>query len=155
LLLPSSELPELEPKNTLEPSDLPSDKPFMFVAPARLSLVSESEEAGVYIVVSKDKKQIFVTGHSEYDPDTLKQEWERDMKKGIDIELPENYDIEKPKVKWRSHSNLLYNNWINYYVYQMTPYLSYIEAPFYNTRLYLFYQVQIYIIIRYVRLNVS
>jgi len=87
-----------------------------------LSLVSESEEAGVYIVVSKDKKQIFVTGHSEYDPDTLKQEWERDMKKGIDIELPENYDIEKPKVKWRSHSNLLYNNWINYYVYQMTPY---------------------------------
>ncbi|MCB9359357.1 homoserine O-succinyltransferase [Candidatus Woesearchaeota archaeon] len=87
-----------------------------------LDLISDSKEAGVYMVASKDKRQVFVTGHSEYDPDTLKQEFERDIKKGLKIDVPENYDVKKPKVKWRSHSSLLYSNWINYYVYQLTPY---------------------------------
>ncbi|MFT4303614.1 MAG: homoserine O-acetyltransferase MetA [Candidatus Woesearchaeota archaeon] len=88
----------------------------------QLDLVSESKEAGVYIVASKDKRQIFVTGHSEYDSQTLKQEFERDIAKGLEIELPENYDVKNPIVKWCSHSTLFYSNWINYYVYQLTPY---------------------------------
>ncbi len=87
-----------------------------------IEIISESKEAGVYIVASKDKKQIFITGHSEYDPLSLKQEWERDIKKGIKIDLPVNYNIDNPLVKWRSHSSLLFSNWINYYVYQLTPY---------------------------------
>jgi len=87
-----------------------------------LDIVSESEEAGVYIVESKDRRQIFITGHSEYDLLSLKQEWERDIKKGKDIDLPVNYHVENPIVKWRSHSSLLFSNWVNYYVYQMTPF---------------------------------
>jgi homoserine O-succinyltransferase/O-acetyltransferase len=92
-----------------------------------LELVSESEEAGVYIVTAKSGKQVFVTGHSEYDPETLKDEYIRDLNKGLDIDMPKNYfpddDTSKlPIVRWRSHANLLFTNWLNYFVYQMTPY---------------------------------
>ncbi|HYX06391.1 MAG TPA: homoserine O-succinyltransferase [Bacteroidales bacterium] len=92
-----------------------------------LEIIAESEEAGVYLVASKDGKQVFVTGHSEYDPTTLKDEWERDKAKGLDIEIPRNYfphdDPSKPVVmRWKSHASLLYSNWLNYYVYQVTPY---------------------------------
>jgi homoserine O-succinyltransferase len=92
-----------------------------------LEIIAESGEAGVYMVMTKDGRQIFVTGHSEYDPSTLKNEYERDLKKGLPITIPKNYypdnDPSKtPKVRWKSHANLLYYNWLNYYVYQMTPY---------------------------------
>lgn len=92
-----------------------------------LEILAASKEAGLYIAASKDGKQIFVTGHSEYDPDTLKNEYLRDVEKGLDIEVPKNYfeDDDPNKetvVKWRSHANLLYSNWLNYYVYQETPY---------------------------------
>lgn len=92
-----------------------------------LEIVSESDEAGIYIVMSKDGRQIFVTGHSEYDVTTLRDEYFRDLKKGIPIDMPKNYfpdnDPNKlPKVRWKSHANLLFYNWLNYYVYQITPY---------------------------------
>lgn len=92
-----------------------------------LEIISESEEAGIYIVISKDGKRIFVTGHSEYDTDTLKNEYERDLAKGLKIEMPKNYfpendSTKQPRVSWRSHANLLFLNWLNYYVYQITPY---------------------------------
>lgn len=92
-----------------------------------LDLLSYSEEAGVYIAATKDGKQIFVMGHSEYDPLTLKGEYDRDIAKGMDIEVPKNYFVNddpncEPIVKWRSHANLLFSNWLNYYVYQETPY---------------------------------
>lgn len=93
----------------------------------QLEILSESEESGVYIVATKNGRQIFVTGHSEYDPTTLKSEYDRDIDAGKDIELPKNYfpnnDPTKPPiVNWRSHANLLFSNWLNYYVYQETPY---------------------------------
>lgn len=92
-----------------------------------LEILAESNEAGVYIVASKDERQIFVTGHSEYDPLTLKLEYDRDISKGIEIDIPKNYflndDLGKDiVVKWRAHANLLFSNWLNYYVYQETPY---------------------------------
>ena len=92
-----------------------------------LVIVSESDEAGVYIAATKDRKKVFVTGHSEYDPNTLKEEYERDIKKGITIAVPKNYfphddPTKQPVVKWRSHANLLFANWLNYYVYQVTPF---------------------------------
>jgi homoserine O-succinyltransferase/O-acetyltransferase len=92
-----------------------------------LNIISESKESGVYIVTSNDDKQFFVTGHSEYDPMTLAQEFERDKSKGMEIDVPENYfpennPAEHPLVKWNSHSTLLFMNWVNYYVYQRTPY---------------------------------
>jgi homoserine O-succinyltransferase/O-acetyltransferase len=92
-----------------------------------LRIISESEESGVYIVASRNDRQFFVTGHSEYDPMTLAQEFQRDRSKGLEIEIPRNYfpdnDASKlPLVKWNSHSTLLFMNWVNYYVYQMTPY---------------------------------
>ena len=92
-----------------------------------LEILSESPEAGVYIVFTKAGKQIFVTGHSEYDADTLKNEYFRDKNLGLPIDVPKNYfpgddDTKKPLVTWRSHANLLYSNWLNYYVYQTTPY---------------------------------
>jgi homoserine O-succinyltransferase len=81
----------------------------------------------VYIVIDEERRQIFVTGHSEYDPYTLRDEFERDLKKGVSISLPKNYfpddnPEKRPKVTWRSHANLLFTNWLNYYVYQLTPY---------------------------------
>ena len=93
-----------------------------------LDIVSESREAGIYIVASRDGKRVFVTGHSEYDPHTLRDEYMRDLGKGLSIELPKNYFIDNdpakaPLVRWKSHANLLYSNWLNYYVYQVTPYL--------------------------------
>lgn len=93
-----------------------------------LKIVSESESSGIYIVESADNKQIFVTGHSEYDPCTLKGEYDRDISKGLEIEIPRNYfkdndPSNQPVVRWRSHANLLFSNWLNYYVYQETPYV--------------------------------
>lgn len=92
-----------------------------------LTILAESQEAGVYIVASNNGRHIFVTGHAEYDPDTLKNEYLRDLDKGLCMHPPKNYftdnDPEKPPlVTWRSHANLLYNNWLNYYVYQETPF---------------------------------
>lgn len=92
-----------------------------------LNILAESEESGVYMVTAKKGRQIFVTGHSEYDPLTLKSEYDRDINKGLAIEVPRNYFPEDdptkdPIVKWRGHANLLYSNWLNYYVYQETPY---------------------------------
>ncbi|NLM68533.1 MAG: homoserine O-succinyltransferase [Firmicutes bacterium] len=92
-----------------------------------LVILAESEEAGVCIVANKDGSQIFVTGHAEYDPDTLKSEYDRDLRKGLPIEIPKNYypqddPNQPPLVLWRSHANLLFSNWLNYYVYQVTPY---------------------------------
>ncbi|WP_096199635.1 homoserine O-acetyltransferase MetA [Bacillus sp. FJAT-45350] len=92
-----------------------------------LEILSESEDAGVYLVASKNGRQIFVTGHSEYDCCTLQEEYERDVKRGVDIDLPENYfpdndPTKQPFLQWRAHSNLLFSNWLNYYVYQETPY---------------------------------
>ncbi|AET59879.1 homoserine O-acetyltransferase MetA [Paenibacillus terrae] len=94
---------------------------------AELELLSESEEAGVYLVATRDGKQIFVTGHSEYDSLSLKWEYDRDVAKGMDIEVPKNYfpnnDPERtPPSTWRAHANLLFSNWLNYYVYQETPF---------------------------------
>jgi len=92
-----------------------------------LEILSESNEAGLYIVVSKDGRQVFVTGHSEYDTLTLKEEYDRDIAKGLLISLPRGYfpnddPTQTPVHNWRSHTNLLFQNWLNYYVYQETPY---------------------------------
>lgn len=92
-----------------------------------LSIVSESEEAGIYIVMTNGGKQIFVTGHSEYEVNTLQQEYERDIAKGLPIDIPKNYfpnddPLKSPRSLWKSHASLLYANWLNYYVYQATPY---------------------------------
>jgi homoserine O-succinyltransferase len=92
-----------------------------------LNLAAWSEKAGVHVVVSKNNRQIFVTGHFEYNSNTLKDEFERDRAKGLPIDLPENYYPEndpdaKPLVRWRANANLFFLNWINYYVYQETPY---------------------------------
>jgi homoserine O-succinyltransferase/O-acetyltransferase len=92
-----------------------------------LVVLSESDEAGVYIVATRDGRQVFVTGHSEYAPETLKKEYERDLEAGLSIAKPVNYFLEDnprfpPVIRWRGHANLLFSNWINYYVYQETPY---------------------------------
>ena len=92
-----------------------------------LKILASSEKAGVYAVMSKNGRQIFVTGHSEYDPDTLEKEYLRDKNLGLPIRVPENYypgddDTKTPVVRWRGHGNLLFSNWLNYFVYQATPY---------------------------------
>ena len=92
-----------------------------------LKILASSEKAGVYALMSKGGHQIFVTGHSEYDPDTLEREYLRDKNQGLPIHVPENYypnddDTQPPIVRWRSHANLLFSNWLNYFVYQTTPY---------------------------------
>ncbi len=92
-----------------------------------IEILADSDEAGIYLVASKDLKRIFVTGHSEYDPLTLNSEYERDIAKGLNIKIPKNYypdndPSQVPLVKWRSHANLLFSNWLNYCVYQVTPY---------------------------------
>ncbi|RNC29147.1 MAG: Homoserine O-succinyltransferase [Candidatus Dichloromethanomonas elyunquensis] len=92
-----------------------------------LEVLAQSDSAGVYLAARKDGRQIFVTGHPEYDPLTLKGEFERDRNKGLEIALPQNYFPKDdpgndPIVTWRGHANLLFMNWLNYYVYQETPY---------------------------------
>jgi len=92
-----------------------------------LKILASSPEAGVYAAFTKNGKQIFITGHSEYDADTLHNEYMRDVKAGLPIEIPKNYypdddPTKTPKVSWRSCANLLYSNWLNYFVYQTTPY---------------------------------
>jgi len=92
-----------------------------------LNILAESEEAGLYILGTKDGRHLFITGHSEYDPFTLKAEYDRDVNKGLPIHVPKNYypnddPKQTPTVRWRGHANLLYSNWLNYYVYQVTPY---------------------------------
>lgn len=92
-----------------------------------LTILSESPDAGVYLVMGRNGREFFVTGHSEYSPNTLDEEYKRDLAKGLDIELPYNYykndnPAEGPIVRWRGHANLLFSNWLNYFVYQETPY---------------------------------
>ena len=92
-----------------------------------LRIVASSPEAGVYAVMNKEGRQIFITGHSEYDPETLKTEYLRDKNQGLPIHVPANYfpeddDTREPVVRWRGHANLLFSNWLNYFVYQTTPY---------------------------------
>lgn len=92
-----------------------------------LTLLSESPESGVYMVMARNGRQFFITGHSEYSPGTLDAEYKRDVAKGLDIQIPRNYYLDnnpenEPIVRWRSHANLLFTNWLNYFVYQETPY---------------------------------
>ncbi len=92
-----------------------------------LTLLSESEEAGVYMVEARNGREFFITGHSEYSPMTLDTEYKRDLSKGLPIEMPRNYyKHDNPEegvvVRWRAHANLLFTNWLNYFVYQETPY---------------------------------
>ncbi|MBQ3252361.1 MAG: homoserine O-succinyltransferase [Oscillospiraceae bacterium] len=92
-----------------------------------LKILASSEKAGVYALMNDKGRQIFVTGHSEYDADTLEKEYLRDKGQGLPIHVPENYypnddDTQPPLVRWRSHANLLFSNWLNYFVYQTTPY---------------------------------
>jgi homoserine O-succinyltransferase len=92
-----------------------------------IQVLASSEQSGVYISASKDKRIVFLTGHPEYDPNTLKQEFERDSKAGLSPALPLDYFQDNdpsrpPVVNWRGHGNLLFNNWLNYFVYQTTPY---------------------------------
>lgn len=97
------------------------------IAEPQLKLVSTSDQAGVYIAMSKDGRRIFVTGHSEYDYKTLGEEYLRDLERGMDMKMPQNYypnnDVaQRPLNCWKGHGNLLFSNWLNYYVYQETPF---------------------------------
>ena len=92
-----------------------------------LTIISESEDAGVHIVMARDGREFFITGHSEYAPLTLDGEYRRDVAKRLPIQLPQNYyeddnPAKMPIVRWRAHANLLFTNWLNYYVYQKTPF---------------------------------
>jgi homoserine O-succinyltransferase len=92
-----------------------------------LTLLSESSESGVYMVMARNGRELFITGHSEYSPETLDLEYKRDLGKGLPINMPQNYYRDnnpnnEPIVRWRSHANLLFTNWLNYFVYQETPY---------------------------------
>lgn len=93
----------------------------------KLRILASSEKAGIYMMMTDGGRQIFITGHSEYDAETLKKEYLRDKAAGLSPHMPENYfpdddDSREPMVTWRSHASLLYQNWLNYYVYQTTPY---------------------------------
>ena len=93
-----------------------------------LTVLAESEEAGLFLAMAEGRRKIFVMGHPEYDRVTLDGEYKRDIEKGLDIELPVNYYPDddcnrRPVLSWRSHANNLYTNWLNYYVYQITPYI--------------------------------
>jgi homoserine O-succinyltransferase len=92
-----------------------------------LNVLAKSDEGGAYIVASEDKRLVFVTGHPEYDPDSLKQEYQRDLSTNGQPQIPVNYFVDndpnkEPMVNWRAHGSLLFTNWLNYYVYQNTPY---------------------------------
>ncbi len=93
----------------------------------QLKVMAVSDEAGVYAVCSEDSRQFFITGHSEYDVDTLAMEYQRDLGKGLDPKIPAHYfpdddPSKQPVLKWRAHSTLIYTNWLNYFVYQTTPF---------------------------------
>lgn len=105
-------------------TDVPIEK---IRADERLTILAESEKAGVFLAMAKEGRQIFVMGHPEYDRVTLDKEYKRDKEKGLPIAVPENYyedndDTKKPLLTWRANANNLYTNWLNYYVYQVTPY---------------------------------
>lgn len=92
-----------------------------------LTILSESPESGVYMVMGRNGRELFITGHSEYSPNTLHEEYTRDKSKGLDIQIPRNYYLNNDPaqgvvVRWRSHANLMISNWLNYFVYQETPY---------------------------------
>lgn len=94
---------------------------------SKLKILASSDETGVYAVSTNKGKQIFITGHSEYDAETLKNEYMRDVERGLPIDVPKNYfpnddPTKEPIVSWRAHANLLFSNWLNYFVYQATPY---------------------------------
>ena len=94
---------------------------------SELDIISESDESGVYMVMARGGREFFITGHSEYSPYTLDGEYKRDLAKGLPIRMPKNYyrgddPSQPPLVRWRAHANLLFSNWLNYYVYQETPY---------------------------------
>ncbi len=93
----------------------------------QLKILATSEEAGIYAMATDQGRQVFITGHSEYDANTLEKEYRRDRDAGLPIEVPKNYypgddDTQPPLMSWRAHANLLYSNWLNYFVYQNTPY---------------------------------
>ena len=112
----------------LTPHSRHTDVPIKKIrADKRLMILAESEKAGVFLVMAQDGRQIFVMGHPEYDRVTLDKEYKRDKAKGLPIKIPENYyenddDTKKPLLTWRATANNLYTNWLNYYVYQVTPY---------------------------------
>ena len=94
---------------------------------ADLKIISESNESGIYMVMGRGGREFYITGHSEYSPMTLDFEYHRDLEKGLKPHVPDNYYLDddpakKPIVRWRSHANLLFTNWLNYFVYQETPY---------------------------------
>lgn len=112
-------------------TDVPVEK---LRADDRITILAESEKAGVFLSMAEEGRQIFVMGHPEYDRITLDGEYKRDLSKGLPIKMPENYYPEnnlenKPLLTWRAHGNNLYTNWLNYYVYQVTPY-DMIGTPF-------------------------
>jgi len=89
--------------------------------------LSESDDSGVYLVMARNGREFYVTGHSEYSPNTLDTEYKRDLAKGLSVDKPANYYKNDdpslgPLVRWRGHSNLLFSNWLNYFVYQETPF---------------------------------
>ena len=93
----------------------------------KLTILAESEEAGVCIVKEKGNRQFFITGHMEYNADTLAREYFRDISRGLDIDVPHDYfpgndPKQNPRVTWRAHANLFFSNWLNFYVYQDTPF---------------------------------
>lgn len=103
-------------------------------ADERITILADSKEAGVFLCMAEEGRQIFVMGHPEYDRVTLDTEYKRDKGKGLDIQVPVNYYPDdnpenKPELIWRAHANNLYTNWLNYYVYQLTPYDLY-GTPF-------------------------
>ena len=92
-----------------------------------LKVIAESEDSGIYMITARGGREFFITGHSEYSPGTLDFEYRRDLEKGMNPDIPVNYYIDnnpdnRPIVRWRSHANLLFSNWLNYFVYQATPY---------------------------------
>ena len=104
---------------TLDPADITPEK--------GLEVLAKSNEAGIYIIMGRNGREFYITGHSEYSPMTLDFEYRRDLAKGINPHIPCNYypgddPSRQPMVKWRSHANLLFSNWLNYFVYQMTPF---------------------------------
>ena len=112
-------------------TNVPADR---IRADGRITILAESEKAGAFLSMARDGRQIFVMGHPEYDRVTLDGEYKRDLAKGLPIEMPENYypdddPQKKPLLTWRAHGNNLYTNWLNYYVYQVTPY-NMIGTPF-------------------------